>query len=98
MKWIEMIRLIGQDDSHQTVDGLIVSEKNLIREQGALNAGVYANPFYANDLCLYFLWDTNNPQLRGSRAGLNISETLKGFGLVEHSVWVPRKQILYACY
>jgi hypothetical protein len=37
-------------------------------------------------------WDTDNPQPRGSLLGMNLSQNLKTYGIVDHSIWVETNQ------
>ena len=83
-----MIRLIGQCDEQRELDRLIAPEKIVDQETGVLDAGIYFNPNCANELCLQLLWDTDKPQIRGSRVGLSMSEALKQYGLVNHVIWI----------
>lgn len=91
MKWIEMIRLIGQCDEQRGVDRLIAPEKIVAQEPGVLDAGIYINSNCANELCLQLLWDNDKPQIRGSRVGLSISEALKPYGMVNHVIWIEQR-------
>lgn len=91
MKWIEMIRLIGKNiDEWQTIHRLIAPGRILAQEKALLDAGIYVNPRYGNDLCLHLWWETDQPQIRGSRVGLSMTEALKYYGLVEHAVWIEQ--------
>jgi hypothetical protein len=37
---------------------------------------------------LRLFWDTDDPQPRGSLLGMSLAQSLKTFGLVDHSVWI----------
>ena len=60
-------------------------------ESGLLRVHMYHSANYQTDLALSLSWETDAMQQGGSRAGLSISEALKSFGLVEHSVWMERE-------
>ena len=85
---MEMIRLRtakGKEEGLTTL--LFDSIRQVIGEGGLLDAMVLVNTSFPGDIALNLIWETDLPELRGSRTGLGIAETLKGFGLVEHSVW-----------
>jgi hypothetical protein len=60
-------------------------------EAGLVQVHTYNSASYQTDLALSLTWDTNSFRREGSRAALTISEALKTFGLVEHSVWVEKE-------
>ena len=84
MKWLEMIKV-------QVSSGQEITAQN---ELMSLVSGIQQNPDYSGPLefVMYFvihlLWDSPHPQTRGSVAGLSLAQTLKAFGLVDHSVWM----------
>jgi len=92
MKGLEVIRV--QSSSSQERD----MEKSLIhlREevlQGPACAGLVAFiPLRQADMpgsfAIHLLWDSEVPAAQGSVLGWNLVETLKEFGLVNHSVWL----------
>jgi hypothetical protein len=44
------------------------------------------------DCSLCLLWKTARPEPLGSRVGLHLTDTLKKYGLVDHSVWVEKDE------
>ena len=88
---MEMIRLRTTPSQMQAVARLILdSVKHAAGESGLLRVHMYHSANYQTDLALSLTWETNAMQQRGSRAGLSISEALKSFGLVEHSIWMEK--------
>jgi hypothetical protein len=39
---------------------------------------------------LRLFWNTDTPQTQGSMIGLSLTQALKVFGLVDHSVWIEK--------
>ncbi len=92
MVWMEMIRLRTAAGKGQAAMGLLnYSMSHVAKEPGLVRVHVYNSAAFHNDLALSLIWDTHVPHPQGSRTGLSITETLNGFGLVEHSIWVEQE-------
>jgi hypothetical protein len=92
MIWMEMIRLRTTDSQRGGAMSLLLdSAAYSAGEKGLLQIAIYRSAICATDLGLTLLWDTSFSDPQGSRTGLAISDTLKSFGLVEHSTWVEQK-------
>jgi hypothetical protein len=39
-------------------------------------------------LALHLYWETEQPEKNGSALGLHLSQALKEFGLIDHSIWI----------
>ena len=92
MLWMEMIRLRTTHSRLDNVAGLLINAMNRASgEAGLVQVHMYNNASYQTDLALSLTCDTNSFRREGSRAALTISEALKTFGLVEHSVWVEKE-------
>ncbi len=88
MRWMEMIRLrTPQGKEEGPARMLFDSVRQIGGEQGLIDARVLINVVFPSDLALHLIWDTESPETQGSRAALGITQTLKTFGLVDHSVW-----------
>jgi hypothetical protein len=74
-KLIELSREIQENPEHQGLLKTIVSSHALV-------PGLFA---------MQLFWDTEEPQLRGSLIGMNLSQNLKTYGIVDHSIWVEIK-------
>ena len=89
---MEMIRLRTTQSQMEAVARLILDNvKQAARESGLLRVHMYHSANYQADLALSLTWETKDMHRRGSRAGLSISEALKSFGLVEHSIWMEKE-------
>ena len=62
--------------------------KEIASEQGLVRVNLYQGAGLRTDLAMSLVWSMDPPSSKGTRTGLNISELLKAFGLVEHSVWL----------
>jgi len=91
MVWTEMIRLKTADPEAEGLGSLLLEAlRHVAKEAGLVEAKVYNGAVHPNELALSLIWDTESAESRGSRAGLCISEALRAFGLVEHSVWMEQ--------
>ncbi|MGA3173607.1 MAG: hypothetical protein ABSE25_04180 [Syntrophorhabdales bacterium] len=89
---MEMIRLRTTPGQLDKVARLILDTVGQeAGEEGLLRVRMYHSANYQTDLALSLTWDTNAMLHQGSRAGISISEALKSFGLVEHSIWKERE-------
>lgn len=92
MLWMEMIRLRTIHSRLDNAAGLLFNAMSRASgEAGLVQVRMYNSASYQTDLALSLTWDTNSFQREGSRAALTISEALKTFGLVEHSIWVEKE-------
>jgi hypothetical protein len=90
MRWMEMITLRaalrqGKDDEVTTL--LYDSIKEMGRKKGLVEARVLSCASVHSDLALNLIWETSHPERNGSSLGLSMAQTLKAFGLVEHTIW-----------
>lgn len=56
--------------------------------QGLREAAVSSHATVPGCFALRLSWDTDDPQSRGSLLGIHLAQSLKAFGLVDHSVWI----------
>ena len=74
----------------RAADLLHDATRHVAAEDGLVRVHMYDSASFKTDLALSLTWDTIAPEHRGSRAALTISDALKDFGLVEHSVWLEK--------
>jgi hypothetical protein len=92
MVWMEMIQLRTTRTQPESVARLLIDTvKRAKEEAGLLHIHMYRSANYQTDLALSLVWDTNSVDHEGSKTGMSISEALKTFGLVEHSIWTERE-------
>jgi hypothetical protein len=95
MKWLETIKV-------QVATGF---EATIMKEFNISNQSILKNPdrlspkkilFYNHALVpghfiVFLKWDTEYVQTTGSLIGLNLLQSLKAFGLIDHSVWIQKE-------
>jgi len=59
--------------------------------KGLLDARVFVHTV-VQDCSLCLLWETDKAEPLGSSLGIHLSNTLKNYGLVDHSVWVEKEE------
>ncbi len=87
MKWMEFIKV-------QTAQPNIAAKlMNFVAECGKCHGLLETKIFdhaTVNDCSICLRWDTDRPESQGSRVGLSLCNTLRKYGLVDHSIWVER--------
>lgn len=89
MKWMEFIKV-------QTVQSNVAAElANFIAEcrncHGLLETKIFDH-VTVDDCSICLHWNTNQPESQGSAIGLSLCNTFKKYGLVDHSIWVERRE------
>ena len=89
MIWMEFIKV-------QTARANVAAKlKDFVVEckqsKGLLDAKVFVHAM-VEDCSLCLLWKTEKAEAQGSSLGLHLSNTLKKYGLVDHSVWVENDE------
>jgi hypothetical protein len=97
MRWLETIKVqsaTGKEETTENELNMLVREvrKNTDR-QGLREATVSSHASVPGYFALRLFWDTDDMQARGSLLGMNLAQSLKIFGLVDHSVWIECNQI-----
>jgi hypothetical protein len=75
------------------VDELMALAKEIPKSangQGLHDAMVSCHVSVPGYFALRLFWNTDTPQTRGSMTGLSLTQALKVFGLVDHSVWIEK--------
>jgi hypothetical protein len=92
VKWLEMIKVQVSSGQEITVKNELLSLVADIQKNpdypGLLEFAIYRHALVPGYFFIHLLWDSQHPQTRGSIAGLSLAQTLKTFGLVDHSVWM----------
>jgi hypothetical protein len=92
MRWLETIKVqsaTGKEKATENELSIVVREirKNTSRP-GLQEAAVSSHASVPGCFALRLFWDTDSPQSRGSLLGMSLTQSLKVFGLVDHSVWI----------
>jgi len=89
MIWMEFIKV---QTARSNVAAML---QNFVMEckkcNGLLDAKVFVHAM-VDDCSLYLRWKTNRLEPQGSSVGLHLSNSLKKYGLVDHSVWVEKDE------
>ena len=93
MNWVEIIALRSNGNIQQSV----IRELLKLGADGDERSGlggmkIYRNAWINTDISVHLHWKSISPELRGSAMGLRLVQTLKEFGLVNHSVWVEERE------
>jgi hypothetical protein len=92
LKWLEFIRVQTAEAPRDAAALALLSlAKDIAQTPGLSKADVYAHASVNGDFAISLLWDSDQPQPMGSVIGLNIKDTLKKYGLVDHSVWIEKQ-------
>src|SRR4030042_2692536 len=96
MKCVETIKLQSacgmESASERELHGLGNEVRNSPDHRGSLEAIVYNHTSVPGYFAIRLFWSTKPPQLQGSPLGMRITQTLKTFGLVDHSVWIEKEK------
>jgi len=90
MRWSEIIRLRLSGRQYEfPIPKIKVMKQGLnSKTHGLLEFRVFRHALTNADFAIQLLWETDQPQLSGSLAGLNICQGLRKYGLVAHFVWI----------
>lgn len=89
MKWMEFIKV--QTTKPGIAETLLSFIEGCSRCHGLLDAKVFQHAS-VDDSSLCLRWDTEQPELQGSSIGVYVSNSLKQYGLVDHSVWIEQEK------
>lgn len=91
MVWMEMIRLRTTTGQLKDVDNMLFdAARDVENTKGLIRLRIYRSVSLPTDIAVSLVWDTKPEADSGSRAGICICDTLKSFGLVDHSIWVEK--------
>ncbi len=93
MNWVEIINLRSAGPPRETIEQKIprsVAEGD--RNENLVAIQVYRHATLDTDLSVHLLFEAQAPEVRPSALGQRLVSVLKGFGLVNHSVWVEDRK------
>lgn len=92
VKWLEMIRVQTSSGQAITTENEFIALVSDIQKNpdypGLVEFTIYCHASVPSYFSIHLSWNSTYPQIRGSVAGLTLAQTLKTFGLVDHSVWM----------
>jgi len=97
MRWLETIRVQSATGKEKTTENelaiLLGEIRNNTERKGLRKASVSSHASVPGCFALRLFWDTDDPQSNGSLLGMSLAQSLKIFGLVNHSVWIECRKI-----
>ena len=92
MKWLEMIRVQAAGGQGKGLEERISALHDEVRKGPGTNGLVewmhLQQASVPGSFAIYLIWEAERPDAQGSPLGLNLTEALRAFGLVNHSVWI----------
>jgi hypothetical protein len=94
MKWLESIKLQTasglESRTEEELGALVKDVLNNPDSFGFLEAVLYKHASIPGCFAMQLTWDTETPKIQGSLLGLRLTQTVKSFGVVDHSVWISK--------
>lgn len=94
MKWLESIKLQTasglESRTEEELAALVKDVRNNPDSLGLLAAVFYNHASIPGCFAMQLTWDTETPKIQGSLLGLRLTQTVKFFGMVDHSVWISK--------
>ncbi len=92
MRWMETIKVQSATGRERAAEHELTVLAREVQENpercGLREAAVSSHATVPGCFALRLFWDTDDPQPRGSTLGMSLAQSLKAFGLVDHSVWI----------
>ena len=92
MRWMETIKVQSATGKEHTTEHELTVLAHEIQKnpdrQGLREAAVSGHATVYGCFALRLFWDTDDPKPSGSVLGISLAQSLKAFGLVDHSVWI----------
>ena len=96
MNWLEVIKLRSAEKGSGMLDELFISISKA-DQRGLVKIRTYRHAALDRDFSVHLYWKSKQPEPNGSALGLRLAQTLKEFGLIDHSVWIEEKGGVSAC-
>ncbi len=93
MNWIEVITLRSREYVRDALISELLGPATQCPENGCLmSMTIYRNAWIDTDVSVHLRWKSISPEQQGSDIGQRLAQSLKEFGLVNHSAWVEEKR------
>lgn len=86
--WIECIKVQAADASEHVIPTIREVLSELRHTSEFRQFAVYCHAAGYGDILVLLCWETEDICDQGSQIGLTLVQTLKHFGLIDHSVWI----------
>ncbi len=93
--WLEVIKLRSAGRSSRVLQELSLSMAR-INQGGPVEMKIYRHAALETDLTVVLHWKTGRTEPNGSALGLRLAQSLRDFGLIDHSVWVEEKEQVFS--
>jgi len=97
MKWLETIKVQAAGDQEGVMEKELTALAHDLGKApecpGLVETALYSHASVPGHFAIRLFWDTQCLQIQGSLLGLSLTQTLKAFGLVDHSVWIEIRKI-----
>jgi hypothetical protein len=90
MNWLEVIKLRSAEKDSRLLNELFRSMSKA-DQKGLVTINTYRHAALDRDFSVHLHWESNQLEPHGSALGLRLAQTLKEFGLIDHSVWIEEK-------
>jgi hypothetical protein len=91
MEWIQVQAASGQEATlEKELYGIVKDLRRKPESMGLLRTDSFRHASLPGCFLILMVWETETPLHQGSIPGINLKETMKTFGLVNHSVWINR--------
>ncbi|MDM8522759.1 hypothetical protein QUF80_05240 [Desulfococcaceae bacterium HSG8] len=90
MEWMEIIKVRTAGNGQGIDNEFLEHAEGMMKSPGLSGVRVYAHASVSSDLMILLTWGTA-PQPWGSDLAHSLSQELKRYGLVDHSVWIEKK-------
>lgn len=94
MKWLELIKVQAASGREgKTEEELAGLAKDILHNTGSsdlLDTVLYNHASIPGCFAVQLTWDTEAPRIQGSLMGLRLTQTVKFFGLGDHSIWIAK--------
>jgi hypothetical protein len=86
MHWLEIIHLRPTETKSPALAQLATMQPDIEAAPGLADARIYTQMGCGADVAIHLAWNAAHPASR-TNLGLAIAESLRAFGLVDHSLW-----------
>ena len=91
MKWLEVIKLRSAGNDSELLKELLMSFEKP-SQPALVEMKTYYHVSLETDLSVHLHWESGRPEQNGSALGLRLAQSLKEFGLIDHSVWIEKEK------
>jgi len=96
VRWMETIKVQSGTGKENAAEKRLLFLAHEIQEttdpQELIAATVSRHMLVPGCFALRLYWNTHEPRIRGSALGINLAQSLKVFGLVDHSIWIENSK------